>query len=190
MTVIKTASLKHHFLIAMPDMADPNFAHSITYICEHNEEGAMGIMVNRPMELTVGDILNHLQIHDFSEQLQERQVLYGGPVQTERGFVLHRTHRHQWDTTLCVEGDICLTTSRDILMAISRSEGPQESLVALGYAGWSAGQLDHEMAHNAWLSVKADSDILFATPFDQRWQAAAALIGVDMNLMSGQVGHA
>lgn len=190
MTAIKTASLKHHFLIAMPDMADPNFAHSITYICEHNEEGAMGIMVNRPMDLTVADILAHLQIHDFADHLQEQQVLYGGPVQTERGFVLHRSHPHQWDTTLCVEDDICLTTSRDILVALSRNEGPQECLVALGYAGWSAGQLDYEMAQNAWLSVKADADILFATPFDQRWQAAAALLGVDMNLMSGQVGHA
>lgn len=190
MSTIKPASLKHHFLIAMPDMADPNFAHSITYICEHNDEGAMGIVVNRPMELTVADILKHLQIREFDERLQEQQVLYGGPVQTERGFVLHRTQPHKWDTTLCVDDDICLTTSRDILLAIANNEGPPESLVALGYAGWSAGQLDNEMAQNAWLSVKADSDILFATPFDQRWQAAAALLGVDMNLMSGQVGHA
>lgn len=190
MSEIKPASLKHHFLIAMPDMVDPNFAHSITYICEHNDEGAMGIVVNRPMELTVADILNHLQIREFSDHLQDQQVLYGGPVQTERGFVLHRTQPREWDTTLCVDDDICLTTSRDILMAIARNEGPPESLIALGYAGWSAGQLDNEMAQNAWLSVKADSDILFATPFDQRWQAAAALLGVDMNLMSGQVGHA
>lgn len=190
MSTLKSASLKHHFLIAMPDMVDPNFAHSITYICEHNEEGAMGIVVNRPMELTVADILNHLQIKEFDERWLDQQVLYGGPVQTERGFVLHRTQPHRWDTTLSVDGDICLTTSRDILLAIANNEGPDESLIALGYAGWSAGQLDSEMAQNAWLSVKADSDILFATPFDQRWQAAASLLGVDMNLMSGQVGHA
>lgn len=190
MSTLKTASLKHHFLIAMPDMADPNFAHTITYICEHNDEGAMGIVVNRPMELTVADILTHLQITDFDERLLDQHVLYGGPVQTERGFVLHRTLPHKWDTTLCVDDDICLTTSRDILVAIANNEGPAESLVALGYAGWSAGQLDHEMAQNAWLSVKADSDILFDTPFDQRWQAAAALLGVDMNLLSSQIGHA
>lgn len=190
MSTSKTASLKHHFLIAMPDMTDPNFAQSITYICEHNDEGAMGIVVNRPTELTVADILDHLQIQSFDERLQDQQVLYGGPVQTERGFVLHRSPAPPWDTTLAVEDDICLTTSRDILLAIAHNEGPANSLVALGYAGWSAGQLDHEMAQNAWLCVKADADILFNTPFEQRWQAAAALLGVDLHLMSGQVGHA
>lgn len=190
MTALKSSSLKNHFLIAMPGMADPNFAHSITYICEHNDEGAMGIVVNRPMELTVADILSHLQIRDFADSFNETPVLCGGPVQMERGFVLHRTLPRKWDTTLCVEGEICLTTSRDILVAIAHQEGPQESVIALGYAGWSAGQLDSEMAQNAWLSVKADPDIIFATPFDQRWQAAAALLGVDMTLLSGQAGHA
>ena len=190
MTALKTASLKNHLLIAMPDMADPNFAHSITYVCEHNEEGAMGIVVNRPLELTVADILSHLQIDQFDDDFNTLSVLYGGPVQMERGFVLHRDFTHRWDTTLCVDGDICLTTSRDILVAIAHNEGPQDSIIALGYAGWSAGQLDHEMSQNAWLSVKADPDILFATPYEQRWQAAASLLGVDMNLMSGQIGHA
>ncbi len=190
MTALKSSSLKHHFLIAMPGMTDPNFAHSITYICEHNDEGAMGIVVNRPLELTVGDILSHLHIKEYREHFNEVPVLCGGPVQMERGFVLHRNLPHRWDTTLCVEGDICLTTSRDILEAIAQDAGPPESLIALGYAGWSAGQLDYEMAQNAWLSVKADPDILFATPYEQRWQAAAALLGVDMSLLSAQAGHA
>lgn len=190
MTALKTGTLRNHLLIAMPDMADPNFAHSITYVCEHNDEGAMGIVVNRPLELTVADILSHLQIDQFDDDFGNLSVLYGGPVQMERGFVLHRDLTNRWDTTLCVDGDICLTTSRDILVAIAHNEGPQESIIALGYAGWSAGQLDYEMSQNAWLSVKADPDILFATPYEQRWQKAASLLGVDMNLMSGQIGHA
>lgn len=190
MTALKSSSLKNHFLIAMPGMVDPNFAHSITYICEHNDDGAMGIVVNRPMELTVADILSHLHIRDFDDQFGEVPVLCGGPVQMERGFVLHRTLPDKWDTTMCVEGDICLTTSRDILVAIAHHQGPDESVIALGYAGWSAGQLDNEMAQNAWLSVKANPDIIFATPFEQRWQAAASLLGVDMALLSAQAGHA
>ena len=186
----KPSSFKHHFLIAMPDMVDPHFAQSIAYICEHSEEGAMGIVVNRPLELTVADILKHLKIPVFDEQLQEQPMLQGGPVQVERGFVLHRQQARQWDSTLHIDEDICVTTSKDILEAIAHQEGPPESLVALGYAGWSAGQLDQEMAQNAWLSVRATPQILFSTPFEQRWHAAAALLGVDMNLLSGQAGHA
>ncbi|RLT95132.1 YqgE/AlgH family protein [Ketobacter sp.] len=190
MTDSNPTCLKNHFLIAMPSMADPNFAHSITYICEHNEEGAMGIVVNRPMDLTVGDILSHLHIESYDDNFNDVPVMCGGPVQMERGFVLHRSNPHQWENSQMVHGDICLTSSRDILMAIAHNEGPAESLIALGYAGWSAGQLDEEMAQNAWLSVNADPDIMFATPYEQRWQAAANLLGVDLNLLSDQIGHA
>lgn len=174
----------------MPAMSDPNFAQSITYVCEHNEEGAMGIMINRPMDLSVGDILEHLNIEGFDSKYNDVPVMCGGPVQTERGFVLHRCDPLRWDSSLTVEDQICLTSSRDILMAIAHNEGPKESLIALGYAGWSAGQLDTEMAQNAWLSVKANTDILFSIPYEQRWHAAAQLLGVDMSLLSDQVGHA
>jgi putative transcriptional regulator len=190
MTDFPPSCLKHHFLIAMPAMADPNFAHSITYICEHNEEGAMGIVVNRPMDLTVGDILSHLKIDEYDDNYNDIPVMCGGPVQMERGFVLHRANPHQWENSQLVEGDVCLTSSRDILMAIAHNEGPKDSLIALGYAGWSAGQLDDESAQNAWISVAAEPDIMFATPYEQRWQAAANLLGIDMTLLSDQIGHA
>ncbi|MCG8536696.1 MAG: YqgE/AlgH family protein [Pseudomonadales bacterium] len=190
MTELTRANLKHHFLIAMPSMSDPNFAHSITYVCEHNAEGAMGIVINRPMDLSVGDILSHLNIEDYDGRFDDMAVMCGGPVQVERGFVLHREPSTKWDSSLEVEDGISLTSSRDILMAIANNEGPKESLVALGYAGWSAGQLDEEMAQNAWLSVQADPDIIFSTPTEQRWQAAAKLLGVDMALLSDQIGHA
>jgi len=190
MTATKPISLKNHFLIAMPNMSDPNFAHSITYICEHNEEGAMGIVINRPMDVSVGDILAHLKISHYDEAYNDIPVMCGGPVQMERGFVLHRSSLEQWENCQQVDEDICLSSSRDILMAIAHNEGPRQNLVALGYAGWGAGQLDEEMAQNAWLSVKADADIIFDTPYDQRWQAAANLLGIDLNLLSDQIGHA
>ncbi len=183
-------NLKHHFLIAMPTMADPNFAHSITYVCEHNEEGAMGIVVNRPLALTVGDILAHLEIEDYDHHYNEVAVMCGGPVQTERGFVLHRSEPARWDNTQLIESDICLTSSRDILLAIAHNEGPRQHLIALGYAGWGAGQLDQEMTQNAWLSVPASAHIMFDIPYEQRWQAAANLLGIDLNLLSDQIGHA
>ncbi len=190
MTESPAINLKHHFLIAMPSMSDPNFAHSITYICEHNDEGAMGIVINRPMELSVGDILTHLNIEQYDSLYDDIPVMCGGPVQMERGFVLHRNKNHNWDSSLSIEDDINLTSSRDILVAIANNEGPNQSLIALGYAGWSSGQLDEEMAANAWLSVKADPNIIFDTPTEQRWQAAAKLLGVDMALLSDQIGHA
>ena len=190
MSTLKTASLKHHFLIAMPDMADPNFAHTITYICDHNDEGAMGIVVNRPMELTVADILTHLQITEFDDRLLDQHVLYGGPVQTERGFVLHRTLPHKWDTTLCVDDDICLTTSRDILVAIANNEGPAESLVALGYAGWGPGQLEGEIQANGWLTCDANFDLVFRRGDGDKWQAALASIGISPSFLSSAGGNA
>lgn len=181
--------LRDHFLLAMPGLSEGIFSHSITYICEHGESGAMGIVINQPLDLSVGEIFEHLQItpaRDFSDI----PVMAGGPVQIDHGFVLHRDKSTSWEASLKVTEEITLTTSRDILRAIARDKGPAEHLIALGYAGWSAGQLEHELAENSWLSLPADSDIIFSTPADQRQAAAAAMLGIDMNLISGEAGHA
>ena len=181
-------SLTNHFLIAMPALEDPNFSHTVTYICQHDEQGAMGIVCNRPQELTVREVLEHLEI-PVSESLDADIPVYtGGPVQSEHGFVLH-SPVGPWSASLQVTEDIALTTSLDILSAIAEGAGPPHYLLALGYAGWGAGQLEEEMAANAWLSGPADTTILFETPPQARWAAAAALLGVDLNLLSGEVGH-
>lgn len=186
---MEPTSLTNHFLIAMPQLEDPNFFHTVTYICEHNQQGAMGIVINRPLDLTVGEVLAHMEI-EFPDPPAARQTVYmGGPVQQERGFVLHRPPT-RWDATLPITDEIAITTSRDILVALGRGEGPDRALVALGYAGWGAGQLEQEIAENAWLSGPADPGILFETASEQRWEAAAALLGVDLNLLSGDAGHA
>lgn len=182
-------SLTNHFLIAMPGMEDPNFSRTVTYICEHNEQGSMGIVVNRPMDLQLGDMLDQLDIESHSTDALQMPVYLGGPVQTDRGFVLH-SGTHLWDSTLRITNGVSVTTSKDILEAIAKGEGPEQALIALGYAGWSGGQLDGEMSANAWLSGPADSNILFQMPSDERWQAAARLLGVDLNLIIGEAGHA
>lgn len=184
-----TDYLNNHFLIAMPGLADPNFFHTVTYLCEHNEEGALGIVINRPMNLTLSDVLQHMDITAANDAIGATPIYLGGPVQQDRGFVLHRT-LGDWDATLKVADDIGVTSSRDILEAIAHGEGPPESLIALGYAGWGAGQLEQEMVANAWLSGPADERIVFNLPHEQRWEAAAAKLGVDLNLLSGESGHA
>ncbi|MCB1676876.1 MAG: YqgE/AlgH family protein [Halioglobus sp.] len=181
--------LRDHFLLAMPALSQGLFSHSITYICEHGESGAMGIIINQPLDLSVEEIFEHLQIEtagDFSHV----PVLAGGPVQIDHGFVLHRNGSTHWEASLKVTPEITLTTSRDILRAIAGGSGPPDHLIALGYAGWSAGQLEQELADNSWLSMPADSDIIFATPAERRLGAAAATLGIDMNLISGSAGHA
>jgi len=181
--------LRDHFLLAMPGLSEGLFSHSITYICEHGESGAMGIVINQPLDLSVAEIFEHLQItanNDFSEI----PVMAGGPVQIDHGFVLHRDKSTDWEASLKVTEEITLTTSRDILRAIAKDKGPSEHLIALGYAGWSAGQLEHELAENSWLTLPANSDVIFSTPADQRLGAAAALLGIDMNLISANAGHA
>ncbi|MEZ5570543.1 MAG: YqgE/AlgH family protein [Halioglobus sp.] len=188
-TVKSGDCLRDHFLLAMPRLTEGIFSQSITYICEHGESGAMGIVINRPLDLSVGDIFEHLQINtrgDFSDEL----VMAGGPVQIDHGFVLHRYCDKVWEASLKVTPEITLTTSRDILRAIAIGEGPRDHLIALGYAGWSAGQLEQELAENSWLTLPGSSDIIFSTPAEQRLDAAAALLGIDMNLISGQAGHA
>ncbi|HKJ08934.1 MAG TPA: YqgE/AlgH family protein [Gammaproteobacteria bacterium] len=180
--------LTNHLLIAMPTLADPNFSHTVTYVCEHNDEGALGIVINRPMDMRVREILSHLEIEPTRAEAADQPVYAGGPVQRERGFVLHEPLGH-WEATLPVTDTIGLTASRDILAAIARGEGPPQHRIALGYAGWGAGQLEQEIVDNAWLSGPATARILFETPAEQCWQAAAGLLGVDLNLISGQAGH-
>jgi putative transcriptional regulator len=185
----ETASLKNQLLIAMPALQDPNFARTVTYICEHGEHGAMGIVLNRPTDLRLADVLRHMQIEGGLGEAGEQMVYLGGPVEEERGFVLH-THTDPWDSTLAVNDDISITTSRDILEAMARGAGPERTLVALGYAGWGAGQLERELQDNAWLSGPTDKSILFELAPEQRWEAAARLLGVDVNLLSNDAGHA
>ncbi len=185
----ETTYLTNQFLIAMPALADPNFFHTVTYISEHNSAGALGIVVNRPLTLTLGELLDHLKISEALPEIAAMPVYSGGPVQPEQGFVVHSPVGH-WGATLEVTETIGITTSRDILENLAQGAGPDRSLVALGYAGWGPGQLEREMVENAWLSGPADPDILFRTPIQQRWSAAAALLGVDLTLLSGDAGHA
>ena len=182
-------SLRNHFLLAMPSLDEGIFSHSITYICEHGESGAMGIVINQPLELTVAEIFDHLQIKALKD-FDEVPVMAGGPVQIDHGFVLHRAMKAEWEASIKVTDEITLTTSRDVLRAIANGSGPEEHLIALGYAGWSSGQLEQELAQNSWLTLPADNDIIFNTPCEQRMSAAAAQLGIDMNLISGQAGHA
>ncbi|MGE0383959.1 MAG: YqgE/AlgH family protein [Gammaproteobacteria bacterium] len=184
-----TMNLTNHFLIAMPSLMDPNFHHTVTYICAHGEEGAMGIVINRPMELNLAEVLSQMDLRPATDAIAQRPVFEGGPVQQDRGFILHRP-TGGWASSIDVTKELAVSTSRDILEAIARGDGPDDMLVALGYAGWGAGQLEREMAENAWLSGPADPNVIFTTPPEGRWRASARLLGVDLNSLSYQVGHA
>ena len=187
--MIETESLSNHFLIAMPTLEDPNFHHTTTFICEHDADGALGVVINRPLEIQLGEILLHMDIRTDDIELASQAVYMGGPVQSDRGFVLHEPIG-EWEATLKVTDSIGITSSRDILTAIAAGEGPDNSIITLGYAGWGAGQLEQELAQNTWLSGPADRNIVFDMPPEQRWLAAAALIGVDLHLISNETGHA
>lgn len=181
--------LKHHFLIAMPHMADRNFAQTVTYLVEHNEQGAMGLVINRASGLNLADVLEQLRPDaEFSAHCQTLPIYTGGPVQTDRGFVLHPADHH-YQATLNL-GELALSTSQDVLLAIADGKGPQRHLIALGYAGWEAGQLESELADNAWLTCPADPSILFDTPCEQRLAAAAEQLGINLSLLTAQAGHA
>jgi len=182
-------SLQDQFLIAMPTMADPNFAETVTYICKHDDEGALGIVINRPSGLSLGQVFKQLAIEVTDERLARRPVLAGGPVRRDMGFVLHQSD-HEYESTLSTGGDIKVTVSPDIVAALARGEGPEPALFALGYAGWGAGQLEAEIAANAWLSAPADRTVLFEMPFEQRWAAAFALLGIDTHQIASYAGHA
>jgi len=189
MVMTYPGSLSNHFLIAMPTLEDPNFHHTTTYICEHDENGALGVVINRPLDIQLGEILMHMDIHTDNIEIASQPVYMGGPVQNDRGFVLHEPPGN-WEATLKVTDEIGITSSRDILAAIAAGRGPRNALVTLGYAGWGAGQLEQELASNTWLSGPASADIVFRSPPERRWLAAAELIGVDLHLLTSEPGHA
>lgn len=181
--------LTNQFLIAMPSLADPNFHGTVTYMCAHTEEGAMGIVINRPLDLALGEMLSHMDIAPERRDIGEMLVLQGGPVQRERGFVIHEP-AGDWDSVLRVGNHIGIATSRDILAAVARGDGPERSVVALGYAGWGAGQLEREVLENAWLSGPADTRIIFDVPYADRWETATRMLGFDPEKLMGDAGHA
>jgi len=186
---MSSINLTHHFLIAMPSMADPYFAKTLTYVCEHNDQGALGLVVNRPIDMTLQALFERLSLTLKHKDLSDAPIYFGGPVQTDRGFVLHEPAGN-WQSTLRVRDAIGLTTSKDILEAVGRGEGPDKLLVTLGYAGWSAGQLEHELGQNAWLTVEAKDAILFDLPSEERLPAAMELLGVDYARLADSAGHA
>ena len=181
-------NLTHHFLLAMPGLVGDYFADSLTYVCEHNDDGAMGIIVNRPAELSLVELLAQVGL-PANRRYVDTPVLEGGPVSAERGFVLHRGDGEVASSTDIGNG-MHLATALDVLDAIANDNGPDEFQVALGYAGWGAGQLESEVAANAWLTLPADPEIVFSVPYAERSQTAAASLGVDMRLMSPRPGHA
>ena len=186
---MSTVDLTHHFLIAMPNMADPYFSKTLTYICEHNDQGALGLVVNRPIDMTLQALFERLALKLGDRGRGDAPVYFGGPVQTDRGFVLHAPTGN-WQSTLRVRDVIGLTTSKDILEAVGRGEGPPRMLVTLGYAGWSPGQLEHELSQNAWLTVEARDAIIFDVPAEERLPAAMELLGVDFARLQDAAGHA
>lgn len=186
---MSAVNLTGQLLIAMPKLADPNFHHTVTLICEHSDQGALGVVINRPLDLTLKEVCEHLKLDELVPDRVSQRVLLGGPVQTERGFVLHEP-LGDWESTLTVDADIGLTSSLDVLRSIAAGNGPDRRLVALGYAGWGPGQLEQELVENSWLTVPHDKDILFRLPYEERWHAAAGKLGIDLNLLSAEAGHA
>jgi putative transcriptional regulator len=183
-----SVDLTGHFLIAMPAMADTFFSKTLTYICEHNEQGALGLVVNRPIDLTLKDLFDQLGI-SFDALIPEGlPIVFGGPVQLDRGFVLHQPVG-DWQSTMVVNPEVGLTTSLDILRAIAGGHGPKQLLVALGYSGWAPGQIEHELSQNAWLTVPASPAIIFQVPFEERLAAAMHSLGIDFSSLSDEVGH-
>jgi putative transcriptional regulator len=181
--------LTHHFLIAMPNMVDPYFAKSLTYICEHTDQGALGVVINRPIDLSLQALFERINLKLEPRELHDLPVYFGGPVQTDRGFVLHQPVG-EWHSTLKVRNSLGLTTSKDILEAVGKGSGPAKMLVTLGYSGWAAGQLEHELGQNAWLTVEAGEQIIFELPAEEKLPAAMELLGVDFASLSEDTGHA
>jgi putative transcriptional regulator len=184
--------LVNQFLIAMPGMTDPNFSQTVTYLFRHSQDGAMGIVVNRPTTMHMAQVFEQLKFPCTDDAVEVRPVLQGGPMQTELGFVIHRADASNaaWEQTIHVSEQIHITTSRDILAAMARGEEPRIALVALGYAGWGAGQLEAEIVANSWLTVECNEGILFDVPYDQRWRAAGRLLGIDVTNLGADAGHA
>jgi putative transcriptional regulator len=194
-----STQLSHHFLIAMPGLEDPVFAKSVVYLCEHSERGAMGLIINKPGDLSLKHLFEKVELPLTRQDLLQSNVLQGGPVQTERGFVLHEPMLEAssddksnsiYASTLSVPGGLAMTTSKDVLEAMANGSGPQRVLVTLGYASWGEGQLESEIGENSWLTVAADPVIIFDTPIEQRYEKALSLLGLQAWMLSSQVGHA
>jgi putative transcriptional regulator len=189
---MKRLNLTDHFLIAMPALDDPYFSKSLIYIAEHNDQGALGIIVNRPINMSLATLFEKIDLSfepDDLAGLAKLPVFFGGPVQTDRGFVLHRPVG-SWQSTLAVNQEVGLTSSRDVLQAVARAGQPQQIMVSLGYSGWGAGQLEQELAQNAWLTVPAEPSILFDLPYEERLASAMEMLGIDFVNLAGQAGHA
>jgi putative transcriptional regulator len=181
--------LRDYFLLAMPGLLDPNFSQTVVYLCEHTTEGAMGLIINQPLDIPLSQVLEQFDL-GYSPKVGGQPLLAGGPVQMDRGFVLHRPGHHNWESTLPISTEISLTASTDILTDIAKDQGPEDLIITLGYAGWGPGQLEGELAENSWLTVPGDASIIFDVPYDQRAKATAAKIGIDVNQLSTNIGHA
>ncbi|WP_018623448.1 YqgE/AlgH family protein [Kangiella aquimarina] len=181
-------SLANHLLVAMPSLHDPFFSRSVTYVCEHNEQGALGLVLSLPLEATYDELFKHLNIETNGNE-DDRVLLAGGPVDRERGFILH-SPLGNWESSLTISDDIALSTSEDILKAIAQHQGPEDVVIALGYAGWEKGQLEKEIEENSWLFAPADKNIIFRTRPEERWLKATQLLGIDWTQISEQDGHA
>lgn len=186
-------NLTNQFLIAMPGMGDDTFAGAVVYLCEHTENGALGLVINKPIDIKLSTLFQKVELSLDSAALGEQPVFYGGPVQTERGFVLHERlgdAESPYSSTLSIPGGLEMTTSKDVLEALSAGAGPRRLLVTLGYSGWAAGQLEDELGRNGWLTVDATPEIIFDTPVEQRYDRAVALLGFDPRMLSPEAGHA
>jgi len=184
-------NLTNHFIIAMPGLADPMFEKSVSFICQHNEQGAMGLTINRPTDIPFSELLSQLHIPLEDSSISSTPVYLGGPVETGHGFILHTKNSDKtWDQTLSINEHIGLSSSKDILTDIAKGEGPSDYLIILGYSGWVSGQIEKEIQENSWLNTPADSEIIFHTPINKRWEKAAMKIGVDIHLISSEIGHA
>ena len=181
--------LGNQLLVAMPSLRDPNFAGTVTLLCEHTERGALGIVLNQPLRMTLGELLDQLKLPHEPGELADQPVLRGGPVSTDRGFVLHRPLR-EFESTLRLSETLHITTSRDVLAALAQGAGPAQAVVAVGYAGWEAGQLEEEIRQNAWLTAPMDDRLVFEVPHAERWQAAARLLGIDLAQLAPVAGRA
>jgi putative transcriptional regulator len=194
MRPLENMNLTGQFLIAMPAMQDPYFSKTVTLICAHNEDGAMGVVINRPLDITVDHLFEQIQLPCDYANIIEKPVFYGGPVQTERGFVLHAPHG-EYNATVAINEAVALTTSKDILESLAQNQGPSKVMIALGYAGWTAGQLEDEVSQNAWLSFQPNSlkgfnDLVFDLPFNEKLETAMSMIGVNYASLSEVAGHA
>ncbi|WP_395698848.1 YqgE/AlgH family protein [Aquabacterium sp.] len=186
-------NLTNQFLIAMPGMADDTFAGSVVYLCEHTEKGALGLVINKPIDIKLKNLFEKVELSLESPELAEQPVFFGGPVQTERGFVLHEklgSEQSPYNSTLQIPGGLEMTTSKDVLEALAHGSGPKRVLVTLGYSGWAAGQLEDEIGRNGWLNVDANREIIFDTPIELRYERALSLLGFDPRMLSQEAGHA